>query len=512
MPAPYPPSHPLQRSRPPVILAVDLGGSSLRAALLDEQAREIARFRLDLAVTVAAVDQSEADPEPWWRGLIEAAEALHAAAPEAFARLGAIAISAFTRSQVFVDHAGNSLRLALLWRDTRAEAVLPDLQALCPADHPERPILNAFHPLARLVWLQRHEPAVLAQTAAILEPKDFLNLRLTGIAALDSVASARLVAAATPRAGTSLFKAAGLDTSLLPPVLPPTAIMGHVQPGLPGVLGRVAGIPVLAMANDTWASVVGLGAMRPGLGYNLSGTTEVFGILSDQPARAEGLMGVTWGEGLFQLGGPSQAGGDTIRWLGECLGLPAEELGPALDILLDGPRATAPLLFLPYLLGERVPYWDPDLRAAFLGLSRLHGPADLAWAVLEGVACLNRVVLERAEAGTGMVVREIRFGGGGARNRHWQQVKADCLGRPVAVPDHDDEGLRGAAIVALAALGHFPDLAAAQESLVRPGRICLPDPAQQARWAQQFALFRQAESALAPLSHALARLGRAGPA
>ncbi len=468
----------------------------------------MARFQLDLAVTVAAVDQSEADPEPWWRGLMEAAEALHAAKPEAFARLSAVAISAFTRSQVFVDHAGNSLRPALLWRDTRAEAVLSDLQALCPTDHPETPMVNAFHPLARLLWLQRHEPAVLAQTAAILEPKDFLNLRLTGMAALDSVASARLVAAATPHAGTSLFAAAGLETRLLPPVLAPATVMGHVQPGLPGALGLATGIPVLAMANDTWASVVGLGAMRPGLGYNLSGTTEVFGILSDRPAHAEGLMSVTWGEGLFQLGGPSQAGGDTIRWLGQCLGLPAEGLGPALETLLDGPRATAPLLFLPYLLGERVPYWDPDLRAAFLGLSRLHGPADIAWAVLEGVACLNRVVLERAEAGTGMAVREIRFGGGGAGNRHWQQVKADCLGRPVAVLDQEDEGLRGAAIVALAALGHFPDLAAAQEALVRPGRICQPDPNQHARWAQHFALFRQAESALTPLSHALARFPR----
>src|SRR3546814_16026153 len=81
----------------------------------------------------------------------------------------------------------------------------------------------------------------------------------------------------------------------------------------------------------------------------------------------------------------------------------------AMNALLSAPRDPQAALFLPYLQGERVPYWDPGLRGAFVGLNRRHGPGDLAWAVLEGVAFLNRLVLERAEAALGGPVTEIRL-------------------------------------------------------------------------------------------------------
>jgi xylulokinase len=171
---------------------------------------------------------------------------------------------------------------------------------------------------------------------------------------------------------------------------------------------------------------------------------------------------------------------------------------------MAGARHPQPLIFLPYLQGERVPYWDPGLRGAFIGLSRGHTAPDLAVAVMQGVACLNRVVLERAEAAAGMRVAEIRFGGGGAANPEWCRIKADMLGRPVLVPEGGEHGLIGAAVVAATALGRFPDLAAAQSALVRPGRRYDPDPARRETCERLFALFRRAEEAIAPISRALA--------
>eukprot|EP01042_Synura_sphagnicola_P024466 gene24466-31309_t len=158
--------------------------------------------------------------------------------------------------------------------------------------------------------------------------------------------------------------------------------------------------------------------MRDGFAYNISGTTEVLGVVGREPARAEGLLTVDW-RGLFQLGGPSQTGADTVSWLLALLGRDGAAVGQEIDALLSGPRQPQPLLFLPYLQGERVPYWDPSLRGALVGLNRRHGPTDLAFAVLEGVACLNRIVLERAEAALGSAAAEIRFGGGAAANPVW---------------------------------------------------------------------------------------------
>jgi xylulokinase len=491
-----------------VILACDLGGTSFRAALVDAAGRIRARHVIVMPVPVETGGAAEIDPELWWSALHDGAAALAASHPDLFGEVEAVAISALTRSQVLVDRAGRALRPALLWRDTRAGDRLPSLLALCPQDHPEAGGLNAFHPLARLWWLKQVEPAILAEAAHVLDPKDYLNLRLTGIAASDSVSLARLAAAACPAAsGRSLFDVAGLPASLLPTLNEPVSVMGHVRVGLTGALGHLAGRPVIAMANDTWASVVGLGAMRPGFGYNLSGTTEVLGLVGTKTARAEGLLTVEWGDGLIQLGGPSQTGADTLAWL---LDLLARQSGGSarthaeLDRILTEPRDADPVLFLPYLQGERVPYWDASLRGALIGLNRRHRAVDLAWAVMEGVGFLNRIVLERAEAATGEAVAEIRFGGGGAVNPHWCQVKADILGRPIAVVEGEEHGLLGAAIVAWTALGRFADLAAAQASLVGNVRTYRPDPERGARYDRLFALFRQAEQALAPIGRQLA--------
>lgn len=494
------------------VLACDLGGTSLRVALIGGDGGELASCRLPLASGL------EADPEVWRAGFLEAASVVADRAPDCFTRVQAIAISAFTRSQVFRGADGRSLRPAILWGDARAGESLSQLLDRCPPDHLERAALNAYHPLARLWWLKQAEPEVAASLASVLEPKDDLNLWLTGRVASDPISSARIRAAAAPGSdGRSLLEIAGFSASILPPTQAPASVMGRLRAGLPGVLTQLEGAAVMTMANDTWASVVGLGALRAGYAYNISGTTEVLGLVAAETAqvgnarvgnaRAEGLLTVPWGQDLTQIGGPSQTGADALIWLRDLLGLQGEAIEPALAVLLEQPRDPEPVLFLPYLQGERVPYWDPDLRGAFLGLNRRHKAVDLAWAALEGVAFLNRVVLERAETAAGAEAVEIRFGGGGAASLAWRQVKADVLGRPVVTPIHPQQGLLGAAIVAWTGLGRFATLAAAQEALARPGARHEPNPARMKDYDRLYRLFRQAEAALVPISHALTSRG-----
>ncbi len=104
-----------------------------------------------------------------------------------------------------------------------------------------------------------------------------------------------------------------------------------------------------------------------------------------------------------------------------------------------------------------------------------------------------------------MTVRDIRVGGGGAANDHWRQVKADILRRPVSRVQGGDVGLSGAAIAARTALGEYPDLRAAQRALVHTDAVAVPDPVRADAYDALYALFRQAESALAPISQELAR-------
>ncbi len=483
------------------VLAFDFGGGSLRGALVGRHGDILAAASRSSNVGRVA----ECDPVDWWNALAALCDELASSEPGAFDDAGAIAISAFTRTQVFLDTGGSPTRDAPTWHDVRAGAIVDELRSIAPADHPEYARLNAFHPVARALWFARAEPAAFARTAHVVEPKDYLNFRLTGRLIGDTVASARLAAAAAAGPdGRSVLATLGFSPSLVVPLQAPDSVVYPVKAGLPGALGRLAGRPVVAMANDTWAAVAGLGALRVGAAYNISGTSEVFGIVSGVPAVAEGLLDVVWGEGLHQLGGPGQNGADALAWAIDLIGRNRADVGEELARAVDGPLPTAPLLFLPYLQGERTPFWDADLRGALLGLGRGHTGLEVVRAVMEGVAFVNRTVLERAELAAGMRTSEIRFGGGGASSAAWCRIKADVLGREIAALPGEEAGLAGAAIVARAACGEYPSLAAAQQALARPARRWTPDPARATHYDRLYAVFRQAHDATAPISRRLA--------
>ena len=460
------------------VLAVDLGGSSLRVALVGADGA-VGRVRSGPGL------RAEMRPGAWWAALA----GLVASLVDEAEGVVAVCITGATRTQVVLDDRGGAMGEAIGAEDVRAAGVVAALSL----QHPEAGRLNAYHPAARLLWLQRERR--LGGARAVVDPKDYLAACLTGIVCTDPISAARLVAAG--EGAPSLLEQLGLP-DLVPPLVAPGAVLGRVRAGLPGALGRLEGRPVVMAGHDAWASVLGLGALRDGVAYALSGTTEVVGVLSSREGAAEGLLGAAWGEGLFHLGGPSNAGGGVAAWAAGVLA-PGEAVGAGLERLLAGPRAAAPVLFLPYLGGERTPYWDPALRGAWLGLGPEHGAGDLVWAVLEGVACLNRVVLERAEAAVGRAA-EVRFGGGGASSPAWCQVKADLLGRAVTTVEGQEAGLLGAGITAWTAVGAHGSLAAAQGAMVRVRHVYAPQKDRNALYAAHCA----AHEAVAPISRMLA--------
>jgi xylulokinase len=483
------------------VLAYDFGSTNVRGALVDRQGHIC---HMHTIPSPGGPTANEVDPQHWWDAWLEIANTLAAAAGPAFAAITGIAICGVTRTQVFLNAAGRVLRPALTWRDARAAERADQLAALAPPGWPELAHLNAFHPAARIAWLAQAEPALFADLAAVVDPKDYLNARLTGRVASDVVSSARLLAAGqTWPDGDDVFARAGLPRRLLEiAFLRPTDRVGTVCAGLPWVPATLVGTPVFSLANDTWATVVGMGALRQGMAYNISGTTEVFGTIGATPVSAQGLLSVDWGQGVQQIGGPSQCGADTLAWFMALLA-GANDPGDIATVLAQ-PRQTAPALFLPFLSGERTPYWEPALRAAWFGLHRQHGATDLAYAILEGVAFLNRTVLERAEAAMGQQAAEIRFGGGGATNATWCQIKADVTCRPMAVAAAPQPGLLGCAIAAWTGLGAYADLPAAQDSLVQIARTYRPDPAKHAAYSALFEVWAQAVAAARPIAQQLA--------
>jgi len=473
------------------VLTCDIGASRVKLAVIDAGGATLAAAGAPSDTPLGADGRSEVDPDLWWQAFTALADEIARAEPAAFARVRAVAVTGMTRTQVFLDHGGAPLGTAITWRDSSAGDAARRIagQAGEPVD--------AYHPAARLAAVEAADPDRLGAVACVLDPKDFVASRLTGRAASDPVSLARLVAVTGP-GRLDRFR------RLLPALLAPGSTIGHVRAGLPGALGHLAGVPVAMASHDTWTAVLGMGALEPGRGYVIAGTSEVTGLMSGHRADADGLLAVEWGEGLWQLGGPSLNGADVIPWLLRLTGRgDAADPGAALDTLLEGPFATRPVLFLPHLSGERVPHWDANLRGAFLGLDRAHGPSDLARAVLEGAALASGDIFARAEAATGAPARDIRIAGGGARSAAWNRIRADVYQRPLVVVA-GEPGLTGCAAIAFAALGRFASPMAAAPALARDHVTIAPRPQEAARAARLACLHAEALAATRGLSHALA--------
>jgi xylulokinase len=263
---------------------------------------------------------------------------------------------------------------------------------------------------------------------------------------------------------------------------------------------------------DAWCGAMGIGAVRAGLAFNASGTSEVFGVVASTYRESEGLVTQPWGKGLFQIGGPSQAGADCLAWYYEAI--EGKEAGLGYGQLIKGlreqKRQPEPVLFLPYLRGERTPLWEPDARGLLLGLNRLHTRVDFIWAILEGVVFSNRQVLDLAVKGDHKIVREVRITGGAVEADTWCQIKADILKLPLVRTQGKEAALLGAAMLAMIGLGEYADIIECQERLVRVERVFEPrrDPAK--FYDRLFERWLDAQRALLPVTQALTRDVRKG--
>lgn len=471
-----------------VILAVDLGAGSLRAAAVTKRGRLVALAAQPIAAAAETrPGWSELDPELWWQALAAAVGTVLDRLPRG-ARIAGICLAGLTRSQVLLDDEARVLRPALLFRDRRAAAEAEEVARYFATETP--PAITAFHPLARLAWVTRAEPALFERVAAVAEPKDFLNARLTGRLAGDAVTYSRFDDLALIRKlPETLQRCLAL---LVVERLAPWALLGPVT-CREAPFDRLAGVPVFAGSMDAWASAVGAGAARPGQAYDIAGTSEVVGLITRERRAVPGLVALLWGEAVHQIGGPTQAGADCARWCHEIFRLRG---GLAAAIERAGARlpATELPLFLPYLAGERAPLWREDLRAAFHRVSRGHGPDDFLFAVLEGVAHAVRDILALAAA-SGETPGELRVCGGGARSDAWCQLKADVTALPVMRAAPRETGLIGCAIAAAFGLGLHPSLAAASDAMVPVERAFTPRPEHAAFYRDRARLYRSARQA-----------------
>jgi xylulokinase len=413
-------------------LGLDLGTSELKALLMSADGKMIASAGAALKVSQPLPNWSEQDPHAWTQAMVYACKSLRAKEPAAYAAVQGIGLSGQMHGATLLDAQDKVLRPSMLWNDTRSVQACADLEAACP--DLQRITGNLAMPgftAPKLAWVRAHEPAVFAQTAKVLLPKDYLRLQLTGDYVSDmSDASGTLWLDVAKRDWSdAMLAATGLTRAHMPRLVEGNAVSGYLSDAGAALLGLRAGIAVAGGAGDNAASAIGLGAVHAGDGFVSLGTSGVIFLctaaFAPNPANAVHAFchasANAWHQMAVMLSAAS-----CLKWVTQLTGMANEAaLLEAVATLSATDRQQAPL-FLPYLSGERTPHNDAHASGAFIGLRQSHSAAHLGYAVLEGVSFGLRDGMQALREGGGDA-QQLQLVGGGARSPLWAQLLADSL-------------------------------------------------------------------------------------
>jgi xylulokinase len=395
--------------------------------------------------------------------------------------IACIGLSGQMHGAVLLDRNNEVLRPSLIWCDQRTAA---ECRYLNETIGPQRlveltsnPALTNFT-LTKLLWVRTNEPHIWRRFHSFLLPKDYIRLCLTGVRAIDvaDASGTLLLDVAHRRWSDEMLDAVGLNPDCLPALHESQEIVGRVTEAAAAKTGLKAGTPVVAGAGDQAAGATGMGIVRPGDVSATIGTSGVVFAASDSPVTDPRGRLHTFCHaipGRWHVMGVTQAAGLSLRWCRDNLGTFSDYDQMTVEAA-KVPPGSGGVLWAPYLMGERTPYPDPDVRAALIGLAADHTRANVVRAVLEGVAFSLKDTFTIFRE-LGIPVRGIRVGGGGARSALWRQIQADVYGQNVETVQAEEGAAYGAALLAGVGAGAWPSVDAACDAVVRVAKRTPPD-------------------------------------
>jgi xylulokinase len=497
---------------PQLILAHDLGTTGDKATLFAPDGTVVASTFASYETTYAQPNWAEQDPAGWQAALFESTRRL---VKRNGGDVAVVSFSGHMNGALAVDDDGTPLRPAIIWADQRAVAEAELIRQRCGDAETYALTGNRISPAytaAKVLWIKEHQPDLFRRTHKILQAKDYAAFLLTGVLATDTsdASLTLLLDLHTRHWAEPMFERLELDPALLPDPVPSATVIGAVTPAAAAATGLRAGTPVVIGGGDGACATVGAGSVRPGQAYNYLGSSSWVALATAEPVldptqRTFNLLHLD--PDLYVALGTMQTAGGALDWF-ERLVHDAGQDAPTYAELDAAAAEVAPggggLLFLPYLMGERSPYWNPQARGAFVGLAMPDGRGALARAVMEGVAFNLRHILE-VLVSQGVAVDSMRLIGGGGKSTLWRQILADIYGRPIAQLDLPAQATAlGAAIAGGVGVGIYADYGVAQ-NLAPVARVNQPDPVAQARYEPLYTLFKDTYVALEPIFARLAQ-------
>ncbi len=461
------------------VLAIDLGTSGPKVALVSPSGAVVGGEFEAIDLILQPGGGAEQNTTQWWDAIAAATRRTIAANPDI--PIAAVSVTTQWSGTVAVDSTGQAIGNAIIWMDGRG-APYVDKLITGPVRFEGYDVRKARRwiqltggaptragkdPIAHILYLRNEHPDIYDKTAVFLEPKDFINLRLTGraVATYDSITLHWLTDNRDPAAidyHDDLLAYADIDRNLLPELVPATTAIGTVTAEAASDLGIAAGIPVLGGTPDVHSAAIGSGTIADGAGSLYVGTSSWITChvpfkKTDLPHNIASLPAPI--PGRYLVLNEQETAGKAVEWLADILH-PGEERMPAYATMNDlagtAPPGSGGVIFTPWLFGERTPVEDASLRAGFFNQSLGTGRAEMIRAVFEGVAFNARWLLKYVEKIAGSRLDPIVMAGGGALSDLWAQIFADVLDRTIQqAEDPIMVNVRGAGLLAHAALANI---------------------------------------------------------
>ena len=479
-------------------IGVDLGTSSVKLVLMDEKGTIHGTTSREYPLYFPQPGWSEQNPEDWYREAVDGLKELLKDVDKT--QVAGISFGGQMHGLVILDESDNVIRPAILWNDGRTQKQVDYLNGEIGKDKLSEYTANiafAGFTAPKILWVEENEPENFKKIKKIMLPKDYLAYKFTGTFCTDySDASGMLLLDVKNRKWSKeMCDICHITEDMLPQLFESYEKVGELTKELSSELGLNAGVVVAAGAGDNAAAAVGTGTVGNNRCNISLGTSGTIFMSSDSFAvdKNNALHSFDHADGHFHLMGCMLSAASCNKWW-------MDEILKTKDYA-DEQKGIEKLgenhvFFLPYLMGERSPWNNPNARATFTGITMDTTREDMTQAVLEGVAFATRDMYEVAKS-IGVAPKRTMICGGGAKSPLWRKMIANILNIEVDVPACEEGPGMGGAMLAMVACGAYKSVEDAAAAIVKVDKTEKPDPELVAKYEARYQQFKNIYPALA---------------
>ncbi|MEN6572351.1 MAG: FGGY family carbohydrate kinase [Anaerolineaceae bacterium] len=451
----------------PLIIGLDLGTTLCKAAAFELNGSLRTTAQSGINTSRPHSGWAEQNPLDWTAAIREVLKEISVNLGDEVCRVTAIGVSSHGPSLIPTDSRLQPLAMAPTWQDQRAADLCPELIKRAGTEWvglgmPE----SSF--AVKLNWVIKNQPELIKQAVHLLDVKGFLLATLTG-RIIDETSS-------SPGAwewSRSTYEQLGIDLHKIPLTVSSATVVGRLLPNLADEIGLPRSVVVIAGLNDGASATLGAGVINNGQGIVSLSTNGVMRTIVNERLPGDilvenSLFCYSFINEYYVTGGTTKCGGDSVRWFIDTFLSGYHEDKVFDQIERDASESIIGangILFMPYLMGIGSPHSRKESQGAFLNLGRHHGRTDMTRALLEGIAFSLRDIGETFNH-LNWKWDNLRFTGGGSKNKVWSQIVADVLGKPLKVVQADS--VLGAAIITAVTCGYKSSIQSVVSEWVRP--------------------------------------------